>query len=357
MKKFGKDDTMAVKGIAIVFLLWHHCFFEESRFSQFDINFFPFTEGLGIYFGELLKICVGMFAFLSAYGIARSVRKKYGTLVLGKKESYAVCTHRIVSMMGGYFFVFLLCNLVCAVIDQRPFHIYGTGRGGLIYFLIDMLGLADVFHTPSLIYTWWYIGFAIVLIFIMPLFLRWYDRAGVLLIPMAIVLPLILPLKTATSQNYFRWLLCVVLGIACAAENILERAKGWLSGGRRWLRAVGAAILLTAIVVCKQTALGKTYIGISDGITTLAVIVFTYSFVTDIPVVRNILMFLGKHSMNMFLIHNFIRYTYLNEWTYSFKNAFAIVFVLLLESLFVSICIEKLKSVTGYKKLFNKEGI
>ena len=63
---------------------------------------------------------------------------------------------------------------------------------------------------------------------------------------------------------------------------------------------------------------------------------------------RQILLFLGKHSMNIFLIHTFIRkYSFVYVSGYFLTNTLT----LLLASLAVSIALEWLKKVSGYNRL------
>lgn len=58
--------------------------------------------------------------------------------------------------------------------------------------------------------------------------------------------------------------------------------------------------------------------------------------------------------MNMFLIHNFIRVIYLYDWTYSFKYAILDVLVLVLETLLISIVLEKIKEISKYNMMCSK---
>lgn len=73
-----------------------------------------------------------------------------------------------------------------------------------------------------------------------------------------------------------------------------------------------------------------------------------------IPVIKNILEFLGRHSFTLFLTHSFIRYTYLNEFIYSFKNFMLIYVVLFSLSLLLAIVIDLIKKFVQYDKLINK---
>ena len=63
---------------------------------------------------------------------------------------------------------------------------------------------------------------------------------------------------------------------------------------------------------------------------------------------------LGVYSAGIFLIHNFIRTNWLNDFTYSFGYPALIVLVLLADSLVASILIEKLKKVLHFDRFLNR---
>lgn len=69
-----------------------------------------------------------------------------------------------------------------------------------------------------------------------------------------------------------------------------------------------------------------------------------------IPVTSSVMQCLGKHSGNMFLIHNQIYSYYFRSFIYSFKHWAVILFALLAVSFFVSILMEKLKKALRYDK-------
>ena len=62
----------------------------------------------------------------------------------------------------------------------------------------------------------------------------------------------------------------------------------------------------------------------------------------------NILSFLGKHSMNIFLIHTLIKKYYLHEYIYSYNHFLIILCALMVLSLGASILIEFLKNCMKY---------
>ena len=44
---FSKKDTAAIKGIAILIMMLHHCFMQEKRFEGFTISFDGWDKASG----------------------------------------------------------------------------------------------------------------------------------------------------------------------------------------------------------------------------------------------------------------------------------------------------------------------
>lgn len=87
-----------------------------------------------------------------------------------------------------------------------------------------------------------------------------------------------------------------------------------------------------------------------DAVIPIIIIGFSIEFVNPLPLIGNILNVLGRHSMNIFLIHNFIRVVWYYDFTYSFQYAGLIVSVLMGISLLVSVCIEWIKKFVHFNQ-------
>lgn len=76
MEKLGftKKDTNIIKGMAIVFLMVHHCFKSAKRYAGYEVIFSPLNQEIVTYLASFLKICVPIFVFLTAYGITVSLK-------------------------------------------------------------------------------------------------------------------------------------------------------------------------------------------------------------------------------------------------------------------------------------------
>ena len=91
-----------------------------------------------------------------------------------------------------------------------------------------------------------------------------------------------------------------------------------------------------------------------NGLIPVAVICWSYEFLINLPVIREILQFMGKHSANVFYIHSFIRAKWIGNFVYSFGHAFLIWFVLMASSIVISIFLEGIKKAVRFERLSGK---
>ena len=109
--KFTKEHTMQMKGIAIIILLFHHCFLNAQRWATvpyeklattkgwgyYPISFAPFSSHTIQYLASFSKICVAMFVFMTGYGmwVSYESQKKKTTMSNYIKK-------RMVTLMTGF---------------------------------------------------------------------------------------------------------------------------------------------------------------------------------------------------------------------------------------------------------------
>ena len=74
----------------------------------------------------------------------------------------------------------------------------------------------------------------------------------------------------------------------------------------------------------------------------------------SIPFAGKLLAFIGKHSMNIYLVHTFFYMTLWREFVYYFKYALITWLLLLTTCLLYSVLLEWLKKITGLNKLLTR---
>lgn len=372
--KFTKEHTMQMKGIAIIILLFHHCFLNAQRWATvpyeklattkgwgyYPISFAPFSSHTIQYLASFSKICVAMFVFMTGYGmwVSYESQKKKTTMSNYIKK-------RMVTLMTGFLIIFVVTEIL-AIPTGRFIEVYGHDFRSVVYMIIDALGLAKLLGTPLFCLTWWYMSLAIVLIMIFPFVHSIMEKYQWLVVVASIIVPR--ACGFGQSTDLFRYLLAYTLGMYFAQHDLLARIKEKFMEQNvegKLLSLIVSLIGLAVIIKCRQNAwIGWKYLDFWDGFAAMYVIIISYIYILNGKWIVKGLGFLGKHSMNIFLIHSFYRDVFFHEFTYSFYYAWLDYIVLMAISLVTSIVLEWFKKLIRYekfiewvKRLVTKEGV
>lgn len=354
--KFSRQSTMEIKGVAILLMFFHHCFMNRERWatvpfeqlagakdlSYFPISFFPFSENSIVYAASFFKICVGMFVFLTGYGMMAAYDAKK------RKDGFSITSYikqRYIKLMKGFLLIFVMVQIL-SIPTGRFSIIYGHGLKAILYFFLDALGLGKLLHTPMFCLTWWYMSLALMLILIFPLVSRGIEKYTWLFVIAAFLLPRALELNI--HLDLLRYMLAYTLGIIFYKKHLLVKIKKkLLSGGfiNQALKFVLVLLGLMLLVKCRQNAwIGEPFYDFWDGVSPAYLIILSYTYILEIKPLNKILGLLGEHSMNMFLIHSFYRDIFFHEFIYSFHSIWCIYSVLLIISLASSFILEWIKN-------------
>ena len=115
--KFTKKNTLAVKGIAISFLLCYHCFSQTARMGGAKVSFWPLPQNLAMLISLCMVHCVGMFAFLSVYGLTLSMKSKYPEYDFDGHTATLFVLKRYVKLVLTFLVPFVFCVGVTFVTD------------------------------------------------------------------------------------------------------------------------------------------------------------------------------------------------------------------------------------------------
>ena len=372
--KFTKEHTMQMKGNAIIILLFHHCFLNAQRWATvpyeklattkgwgyYPISFAPFSSHTIQYLASFSKICVAMFVFMTGYGmwVSYESQKKKTTMSNYIKK-------RMVTLMTGFLIIFVVTEIL-AIPTGRFIEVYGHDFRSVVYMIIDALGLAKLLGTPLFCLTWWYMSLAIVLIMIFPFVHSIMEKYQWVVVVASIIVPR--ACGFGQSTDLFRYLLAYTLGMYFAQHDLLARIKEKFmeqNVAGKLLSLIVSLIGLAVIIKCRQNAwIGWKYLDFWDGFAAMYMIVISYIYILNGKWIVKGLGFLGKHSMNIFLIHSFYRDVFFHEFTYSFYYAWLDYIVLMAISLVTSIVLEWFKKLIRYekfidwvKRLVTKEGV
>ncbi|MDE6516618.1 MAG: hypothetical protein K2L18_02050, partial [Acetatifactor sp.] len=207
-REFSKENTLIVKGVAILFLLQYHLFGDGVTVADLQVDYRPFPLDGFLTFSRFGNVSVAVFVFLTAYGITRGLA---GQEEVTARDMYRQALWRMLRLMANFAALFASVTLLW----MHWFNfasLYGEGKQGFLYMLADGTGLAQILDTPTLNMTWWYMEIAYVLIFLVPLFYILVKKMGYSLLPVIVLIPVVMDLNPDIS----RYLFTAAVGV-CAA--------------------------------------------------------------------------------------------------------------------------------------------
>lgn len=343
---FVKKDTLVVKGMAILCLLFYHLFENARRVTDLQVDYRPFSLDSFLLFSSFGNICVAIFAFLSAYGITKGImmKEKAGDTV-GYGALYQGAIVRYLKLTLNFVIMFLSINLLWFSKFNYA-SLYGNGWQGGLYGLLDATGLASIFNTPTLNDTWWYMELAILIVFVAPLLYLVVKKLRYYTIFLAVLLPVMVELSFDVKRYYF----VILFGVLAAALEWFEKLFAWKAPV--WLQAVVGVILLAGSVLFRQNYVVYTeFAYLVDAPIALLFAWFGARVLAEIPGIQQVLAFLGKHSMNMYFVHTFFYMILFQPFVYSFRYAGVIYAVLIAVSLAYSVVLELVKKLCQVPRL------
>ena len=339
MDLFTKQQSQQIKGGGVTLLLFHHLFYNPNIFEPAGITSrFISNEKLAI-IGTAARVCVWIFAFVSAYGITTLYKKE-----VPQKSICRFTFDRWRSLMKGYWFLY---PFVFAALELAGKERFASFKYNLFYVLVDWVGWSDFFKMPTLMGGWWYITFAQILVVVCPLLITACRKFNLLMIPFTIFITQYLGQSGIVSNfggAYLMYVLAIVFGILCA-ENSDRLAKELEK--RKHLVLPGCALIFVVSLMIRY------YISLEEFpfnnryshwfLASLAAVAFAISFAYSFDgKLAKAISFVGRHSGNMFLIHVVFR-DYARGFVYATKSPFLSLCTLFAMSLLTSVAIEGLK--------------
>ncbi len=352
---YSVEDSLMIKGIAILLMLWHHCFL-AGRFEQYQISFFPFSQSIVSNIAAISKICVSFFSFISGYGLYKSYEKFSNTKGY-KQSANSWVLSRIEKTFSGYWLIVVLSWMITFIIDRRPHYIYFSDSflSGIVQMILDFLGLSNLFSSNSICATWWYMSAALVFIVLTPCFYSILARCGEITLIMLIVMVTRLAGGFPGQTSAFSFLSSFYFGQLFARREALDKLCK-ISGDSK-KNIILIVISFVASLVCYKTAWSiptERYWELKWGVFPIVYFIFSLLLLRKTRFARKAIVFLGKHSANIFLVHTFIRDTYLSQIVYGAGHFILVLLVLLAFSLAISVVIEEFKKIVKYDLIIGK---
>lgn len=326
------EDSNVLKGIALLLLLVHHLFGIMSTVGWYDDVFFVGSHGIANEIGKASKLCVAIFVFLSGYGLTVQAENRGG---IGNILQFY--KHRLLKLMINYWFIWLIFVPVGVFVFGRTFddayqdHI-------LIKAIADVFGLAYVFGFFGYNATWWFMSCIIIYYICFPILyklIKKYQLETMITVVAIVLFPL-----PFIQWEIVRYTLPFLLGICMGIRGVPK------VGGDKFCMIV---LIFAALLLFVQRPMLDRPI-IIDGIicVTLPVI---WLAIPKIEWLNSPLLFLGKHSMNIFLFHTFIFSHWFKSLIFMPRNPIVIFLLLLCVCLAISVVLEQLKRLLFVNRL------
>lgn len=356
---FTKEKSQIMKGIAILMLLMHHNFMSPGQYEGYVVSFAPFPATFINHLSDFGKICVPIFVFITGYGLTLSLQKYKNDFSAASQSKWTMV--RLAKLLSGVWFVQVLSMIICQIADGRTQTVYFSEgiATGVYRILVDLFGMSKVFHIKSLNGTWWYIGAAVFFIILIPFLFRACKQFGCLpVLFLNILLPRLIGFRYRNSVQPYPFVTALILGIIFAQSDVFKRLDEWKPLKNEKANNILRFGMDTVILLLLYCSYGNFPIKYAWdwnwGLIPVFVIYYCCRYVAVIPVLNQILSYIGKHSLNIFMIHTFFRFIYLGDFVYSFKHFMLIHVVLLLMSLAASVLVELLKKLVRYDKIVAK---
>lgn len=341
----SRDDSAAVKGIAIMLMLLHHVFAFPYRLMN-GVTYepmIPMSDGTSViwHLALLGKVCVAMFTVMAGFGIYRSFSKRL--LVCGEGDKTEVYLSFIYRRLKKLFFkvwpVFLVF-IPMGLFLKSPFVTKDLASWVKNALLIDTSFNAE----------WWFLTSYLILVLMSPMIMAFFNRKRssfytdiVLITILAVLIERVLLNVVLFSDKLvylrvsFVWakmsptlilLPMFMLGAWMAKYNICERfmEKFGNSGARRIL--TGMVFILIPLILRDGWVQANTW-GFDqfDALYGASLCLGIIMVTNRQKVVKRVLSVIGNQSTGIWLIHSFFCFYYFQRFSYAPKKS-VLVFLL-----------------------------
>lgn len=343
---FSKDDSLVMKGMAIIAMLFHHVYFSFPDWVE------PYGGTLA-WVGQLGKVCVSIFLFCSGYGLAVQYRK-----VSGAKGTLRFLGKRLLSFYLNYWCIFLVFVPITVFAFHRPFTAaYGENVNVVRRVLLDLLGLQG-FYSYNV--TWWFNKLILLLYLFFPVIFFCSDKSGV--VTLLISLLICRYWRSVTHFTLYGDLdifqLPFVLGVLSqkwATSSWLGRFDNhFLRHKYKW--GLLAVMFVVLAIILRMRPIIPHWSGVRvDALVTFGLYLLVIFFIRFFHALYASLAYLGRHSVNIYLMHTFINDYWHFHWLHEgviMRHGLNLI-VLLVLCLGASMVIEWLKRRFGLYKVLN----
>lgn len=339
---FSRDKTAIAKGLAILLMVYHHLFAFPDRITAVDYSPIMMVDGLPLdqLIGEFGKLCVGIFLFLSGFGLYKSYESKgYFTFQQGIKRG--------INFFTLYWIIFLIfIPIGLKFFDDTLRYTWNTKQ-----FFYNLLGLIHTYNGE-----WWFVPVYIELVILFPLLIRMIENNAVFVSYLSFMGVFLSPFFLHADDFFpnnelvqiaiihlsldLSWQIVFITGIFFAKYSLFASMNAFFSRAHINYKFV-FLILLVLCFYIRQYAFkdiieirGPVIDGIynyADFILAPITIFSIVKLVQNITILERLFLLLGKHSTIIWLTHTFFIYYFFQKITFApYYSTLIVIWVFIL---------------------------
>lgn len=323
-----KVESLKVKGVAILLMIWHHLFGFNNRVPKY-ISILDF-KGYKIEWliANFAKICVAIFLFISGYALYKRYKDENSMNIMIKKAK-------------KFYLNYLLIFIIFIPIGFLGLH-EGKFKFDIIEFIENILLIKSTYN-----FEWWFVSLYIGLLLFTPSIIKLLNKFPFKVIIGSILIAFLSEIISIDGfnnslisivKNLIFWQHIFVVGMIFSKYSLLYKLK-------IIVLQLNKFIIVFILVFCIMFRLFIAMITNSvylDFILTPIVIVCILGLFNKDTLFSKLIIFFGENSMYLWLIHTFFCYYYFQKYVFIFKYSILIFLFTVIISTIVSILIKKI---------------
>lgn len=318
-----KQETLILKGIAFLFIIYGHLFGFHANFQDlFYVGDKPIAHFLSRAMGP-----VAFYLILGGYGM-------HYVWMKGDVHRYS----RVLKLFIHFWIILAIFVSVGYFINPERY------PGSIVNIIGNLTAWRTSYNSE-----WWFLFPYVALSLLSPYLFRLFGKVKA--VPLFVGMTF-LGLCTSYIVSRYGYLLysrlwlynpflilhlmpAFMFGAIMQREQIVEKVRNYVKVKSIKNYVIwGALLILVAVRCCFDTSAFHGY--------------YTIAFILLVVVghrwriVDTTLVFLGRHSMNMWLIHSWFCYHLFSKFTYSFKHTILIFVFVVLSSLLCSMLVNRI---------------
>lgn len=342
----SKDQSKIVQGLAILMMLYHHLFSTPEALGSTYNSLLKIGEcNIELKMAWFFKICVGLYAFISGYGLYYSLKSgtKSSNFFYNLFNNYKIVLKKLLSFMFQFWIVFIIFIPIGFIFFDKSFDIKE--------FILNFIGYSSSYNGA-----WWYVAQYMRMLLILPIincafiFIRnkRYILTQCVFYLVIICSIIIVFINNRTLLNsiieYFQpaFLLCFIVGYIISRFKLFQFIYKILPS--IFVDILGIIGMVLTIVLRVKIAKDAS----SAGLDFVFVPVFIFGFLILINYLKKIaviFIFFGKYSTFIWLTHVFFYDHYAKNIVMFSHFSTGIYLTLLLMSTLTAMLLTKLTSI------------